>query len=132
MQQIYSWTPMPKCDFNKVAKLSNFIEITLRDWCSSVNLLYFFRTPFPKNTSEGLLLNVIKSSTHFYFSSAGTFQFQLHFLKCHYFMWTRLKVFLQVLFFASLLQNWYPSGITFNKGDENLTIFVRINAHKKF
>ena len=30
MQQIYRRTPMPKCNFNKVAKLqSNFIEIAL-------------------------------------------------------------------------------------------------------
>ena len=35
---------------------SKFIEIVLRHWCSSVNLLHFFRTPFPKNTSAGLLL----------------------------------------------------------------------------
>ena len=49
IQQIYRRTPMPKCDFNK-------IEITLPHGCSSVNLLYIFRTPFLKNTSEGLLL----------------------------------------------------------------------------
>ena len=41
---------MPKCDF------SNFIEITLRHGCSSVNLLHIFKAPFPKNTSGGLLL----------------------------------------------------------------------------
>ena len=35
---------------------SNFIEITLRRGCSPVNLLHIFRTPFPKNTSGGLLL----------------------------------------------------------------------------
>ena len=35
---------------------TNFIEITLRHGCSSVNLLHIFRTPFPKNTSEWLLL----------------------------------------------------------------------------
>ena len=34
---------MPKYDFNKVAK-------------QGVNLLHIFRTPFPKNTSRGLLL----------------------------------------------------------------------------
>ena len=37
---------MPKCSFNKVAKHE----------CSPVNLLHIFRTPFPENTSEGLLL----------------------------------------------------------------------------
>ena len=36
--------------------LCNFIEIALRHGCSPVNLLYIFRTPFPKNTSEGKLL----------------------------------------------------------------------------
>ena len=49
MQQIYRKTPMPKCDFNKV-------EIALRHWCSPVNLLRIFRTPFPRNTSGWLLL----------------------------------------------------------------------------
>ena len=36
---------------------SNFIEITLRYGCSSVNLLHFFRIPFRKNTPGGLLLS---------------------------------------------------------------------------
>ena len=35
---------------------SNFIEITLRLGCSPVNLRLIFRTPFPENTSGGLLL----------------------------------------------------------------------------
>ena len=34
----------------------NFIEIALRHGCSPVNLLHIFRTPFPKNTFEWLLL----------------------------------------------------------------------------
>ena len=38
--------------------LCNFIKITLRYACSLVNLLYIFRTPFYKNTSGGLLLNI--------------------------------------------------------------------------
>ena len=36
---------------------SNFIEITLRHWCSPVNLLHVFRTPFLKSTSGRLPLN---------------------------------------------------------------------------
>ena len=36
--------------------LCKFIEIALRYGCFPVNLLHFFITPFPKNTSEGLLL----------------------------------------------------------------------------
>ena len=35
---------------------NNFIEITLQHGCSPVNLLHIFRTPFPKNTSGGMLL----------------------------------------------------------------------------
>ena len=64
MQQIYWRTPMPKRDFNKVA--SNFIEITSRHGCSPVNLVHIFRMPFPKNTSGGLLLNIIKEKKIFF------------------------------------------------------------------
>ena len=34
----------------------NFIEIVLRNGCSSVNLLHIFRTPFDKDTYGGLFL----------------------------------------------------------------------------
>ena len=51
MQQIYRRTPVPKYDL-----LCNFIEIALRHGCSPVNFLHIFRTPFPKKTSERLLL----------------------------------------------------------------------------
>ena len=37
---------------------SNFIEITHRHGCSPVNLRHIFTTPFPKNTSGRLLLNL--------------------------------------------------------------------------
>ena len=61
MQQIYRRTPMPKCDFNKVALLCNFIEIALRHGCTPANLLYIFRTPFLKNIFEWLLLTILVS-----------------------------------------------------------------------
>ena len=51
MQQIYRRILMPKCNFNKVA-------LALWHRCSLVNLLHIFRTPFPKNISERLLLNI--------------------------------------------------------------------------
>ena len=38
--------------------LFNLTEITLWHGCSPVNLLYIFRTLFPKKTSGGLLLHV--------------------------------------------------------------------------
>ena len=40
---------MLQCDF------PNFIEIELRNECSSINLLYIFRTLFPKNNYGELL-----------------------------------------------------------------------------
>ena len=46
MQHIYRRTPMPKCDFNKVAEQLYWNEITLRHGCSPVNLLHIFRTLF--------------------------------------------------------------------------------------
>ena len=61
MQQIYRTTPMPKCDFNKVAK--NFIEIILWQGCSPANLLHIFRTTFSKNASGGLLLSHVLGSS---------------------------------------------------------------------
>ena len=54
MQQIYRGTPMPKCDFNKVALQLN--EITLWHGCSTVNLLHIYITSFPRNTPGWLLL----------------------------------------------------------------------------
>ena len=38
--------------------LCNFIEITLQHENSPVNLLQIFRTPFPDNTSNGLLASI--------------------------------------------------------------------------
>ena len=38
---------------------SNFIEITLRYGGASVNLLLIFRTPFPRITFGGLLLQSV-------------------------------------------------------------------------
>ena len=51
MQEIYRRTPMPKCYFDKVALLDNFIEITLWVGSSPVNLLNIFWPPLLKNTS---------------------------------------------------------------------------------
>ena len=46
--------------------LCNFIKTTLQHGCSPVYLLCIFKTPFPKNTSGGLLLcksaNIFKTS----------------------------------------------------------------------
>ena len=47
---------------------SNFIQIALWHGCTFVNLLHIFRASFPKNTSEGLLLN-------WYVAITGNYQF---------------------------------------------------------
>ena len=43
---------------------SNFTEITLRHGCSPVNILHIFRTPFHKNPSRRLLLNIAHQDQH--------------------------------------------------------------------
>ena len=59
MQQIYRRTPMPNCDFNKVAEQSScratFWNRTSA-WVFSCKFADIFRTPFLKNTSGRLLL----------------------------------------------------------------------------
>ena len=63
IQQIYRRAPIPKCNFNKVAKLqNNFIEIVLRYGCSPVNFLHIFRTHFLNSTSWRLLLKKYPTS----------------------------------------------------------------------
>ena len=54
MQQIYKRTPMPKCDFSKVA-LQLYRNHTLA-WAFSCEFAACFRTPFLRNTSRWLLL----------------------------------------------------------------------------
>ena len=54
MQQIYRRTPMTKCDFNKVAKQLYWNQTSARVF--NPILLHIFRTPFYKNTFEGLRL----------------------------------------------------------------------------
>ena len=68
MQQIYKRTPMPKCDFNKVAKSLYWNRTSV--WVSPVNLPPIFRTPFPRNTSGWLLL----CSTLWLYFAPGIYQ----------------------------------------------------------
>ena len=48
---------LPCRSATSIKLLCNFIRIAVRHGCS-VNLLHIFKTPFHKNTSAGLLLNV--------------------------------------------------------------------------
>ena len=59
--KICSWFTGEHSYYSVILKklLCNFIEIPLRHGYSPVNLLHIFRTPFPKSTSGGLLLNRI-------------------------------------------------------------------------
>ena len=84
---------MPKCDF------SNFIEITLWHGCSPVNLQHIFRTSFPKNTSGGLLLNLLSLSQFVAFFVQAVRQY--------------LQIFLQFPFklFLVLLLSFIKLGI---------------------
>ena len=58
-QQIYRRTPMPKCDFNKVARQLYWAHFGMG---YPVNLLHIFGVSLPKNTSGELLLHLLYSS----------------------------------------------------------------------
>ena len=57
MQQIYKSTPMPKCDFNKVAKQLYWIYTSA--WMFYCKFPAYFQNTFPKKISGRLLLNVL-------------------------------------------------------------------------
>ena len=56
IQQIYRRHPCQ--NLISIKLLCNFIEITLPHGCSPLDLLHIFRTPFPKNSSGGLFLDL--------------------------------------------------------------------------
>ena len=60
MQQIYWRTPMPKCDFNKVAKQLYWNHTLQLYW--NHTLLHTFRTPFIKNSDCGCFCTFFDSS----------------------------------------------------------------------
>ena len=80
MQRIYRRTPMPKYDFNKVAKQLYWNHTSA--WCSPVNLLHIFRTSFPRNTSGWLLLKYHYSFLNF------TIVFH-YFQKTQFYLWLK-------------------------------------------
>ena len=105
-QQIYRRTPMPKCDFNKVAEQSSFIEIALRHGCSPVNLMHIFRTLFSKNPTGGLLLMlsetlIYKLFGHFKLSKTKQIFYQPSQMTE---IWQASLQALQVLYFTTFFQ----------------------------
>ena len=68
MQQIYRRTPMPMCDFNKVAMQLYWNHTSV--WVFSYKFAACFRTPLPKNTSGRLLPTIyVKLNIQFLISS---------------------------------------------------------------
>ena len=67
LRKIYSkFTGEHPCRSVISIKLQNkFIEIVLRHWCSSVNLLHFFRTPFLRTPLEGCFCNIFSTNSFF-------------------------------------------------------------------
>ena len=79
MQQIYSRTPMPKCDLNKVA--FHFYWNRTSAWVFSCKLANVFKALFYKNSSQG----------HPY--SAPNSKIQIIYFKKHFFIYTiHLKI----------------------------------------
>ena len=76
-----------------VKLLCNSIEIRLRHGCSPVNSLHIFRTPFPKNTSGGLLWRTqnkyLRSNRLSY--SINTYNIHLRYLKMNVFLFKSSK-----------------------------------------
>ena len=93
MQQIYSITPMPNWDLNKVA-LQLYLNPVL---ASPVNLLHIFWTPFPKNTFGRLLCGCLDSNVHlwrYYLTVCKeTWIFSRYCNKVIRFHWIRISIF---------------------------------------
>ena len=62
--------------------LCKFIEIALWHWCSPVNLLHIFRTPFLKNTSGRLFLETFVTIS--FGSTRCRCVLSEHFHRCHH------------------------------------------------
>ena len=76
---------------------SNFIEITLRHGCSPVNLLYISKTPFPKSTSDRLIL-VLQFN---YFTVRNIFHIQI--LVIPFFSFSQEKHSFTLLFYIKIM-----------------------------
>ena len=76
---------------------SNFIEITLRHGCSPVKLLYISKTPFPKSTSDRLIL-VLQFN---YFTVRNIFHIQI--LIIPFFSFSQEKHSFTLLFYIKIM-----------------------------
>ena len=105
---------MPKSDFNKVA---------VRHGCSPVNLLPIFRTPFPRNTSGWLPLNI----EHILRENFSIHVSCKHYLDCNKTLFLLLLVILPVWGITSNGKSWKSFVLSFSKlwslssGNKSLT-----------
>ena len=100
MQQNDSRTPIPKCDFNKVA-FQLYWSRTLA-WVFACKFAVYFRTPFTKNNSGQLFLNIFSNGKNLTFLkgtnifSNNLWQFTLKYLP----VWRRIWMKRTELVFA--------------------------------
>ena len=92
MQQTYRRVLMLRCDINKVAKCAFIFMGVLLQIFMGVLLLHVFRTPFPKNTSERLLLQTF----------AKTRQYENLLQKCVWLIYNQMRNFIT----TNAGQNW--------------------------
>ena len=78
--------------------LRNFIEITLRHWCSVVNLLRIFRTPFLRTPLDGYFLTLS-------FQILLLFKFYFRGYKFFFTQIPRENCFLKLLFFFLMINS---------------------------
>ena len=95
--------------------LHNFIEITLQHECSPVNVLHIFRTPFPKNTSGWLLLNLLLYFNAFKLQISYVVHYYLSFTKSSYLLQHNLGIFCQKCPKTNFHSNYSALSIYFFK-----------------
>ena len=104
---------MPKC------------EITLRHGCSPVNLLHIFRTPFTRNTSGWLLLELWKNLKTLFRDKTKTYSKVTLTLKNKIFMKGETHVVIK-----NVISDDFATD-TFNKFSVNVVHNLKITSGKK-
>ena len=108
--------------------LCNFIEIVLRHGCSPVNLLHIFRTPLPKNTSEGAAFEIANAN-----STCNTLQHTFrHLVPEHYKEHTLIQIktlnFYSLPFFKDNLKFYIARRTNWNNSYHSIQCFRTLKA----